>query len=324
MMCSNSTFPDFSTVSQSEFELPIINNGKQVFGCPMKSYFEFNNPAKLSSTLALQTQENGILYISVEFETYCKIQKKRESLELSINEHIYLWLEFDNGENIINWKLFKLPFSLDYFYPIYQSCYQFNWLYKLIEISNLITIPALKKMFWRVLDDQDLMKKFVSIPASKRHHHSFPSGLLAHTLECIEIVVKNLSLMDNFSQSEKEVAILATLFHDLGKTETLTENQHTNIGQLLNHEQFTLFILSRPLRLLAEEWQQGADTLKYLLSWTPKLGFCRFISGNIIKFADHLSTSYSLNKMAFNGKPSFYHYSSIKVGNSNHFVNRLL
>lgn len=149
----NINLPSFSAISENEFELQISSNGKQVFGCPMKSYFEFNNPAKLSSTLALQTQENGILYISVEFETFCKIQKKRESLDLAINEFVYLWLEFDSKESIINWKLFKLPFSLDYFHPIYQSCYQFNWLYQLIKVSSLIRIPALKKMFWQVFAD---------------------------------------------------------------------------------------------------------------------------------------------------------------------------
>lgn len=65
--------------------------------------------------------------------------------------------------------------------------------------------------------DKTLMIAFVSIPASKRHHHSYPRGLLTHSLQCALITMQNMSAMNELTQSEREVTLVAALLHDVGK-----------------------------------------------------------------------------------------------------------
>lgn len=136
--------------------------------------------------------------------------------------------------------------------------------------------------------------------------------------------MQNLEVMSDMSESEKEVTTIAALLHDIGKTKTLGQGQHTSIGHLLDHEQFTLLAISNPLNRLTEYWPQGSETLQYLLMWTHKKGFCRYVGGNVIKLADQLSTSMSLRRMAFKDKPSYYHFSHLNIGQQTHCVNRLV
>ena len=223
----------------------------------------------------------------------------------------------------MNWKLFKLPMYLNEIEVIYQSCYDFESLYQVIEMIHSLTNVNLKAFCWEVLKNPPLIKSFVSIPASKRHHHSFPSGLLVHSLECAYIVSNNLSGMDALSQSEKEVTLVAALFHDIGKTQTLEMSGHSSLGRLIDHEQFTLMALAEPLKHLSLRWNKGAETLAYLLTWKHSMGICRFVGGNVIKFADHFSTSVSIRDMGFEDKPSYFSFTDLQTGSKRHYINRL-
>jgi hypothetical protein len=130
------------------------------------------------------------------------------------------------------------------------------------------------------------------------------------------------SLID-VSRKEKEVAVIAALFHDVGKIKTLGPTQHTSTGRLIDHEKFTLMLLASPLNTLQEYWEQGAETLQYLLTWTDKQGVCRFVSGNAIKMSDRLSTSASLRSMVFKDKPDYFHFAEWSIGSSKLYLNRL-
>ncbi len=232
-------------------------------------------------------------------------------------------VEEDAFGQIENWRLFKSTLDLQQLYPIYQSTYHFESLYQLFNlVESLQTIPL--RMFGRaVLSDLRLMRSLVSIPASKRHHHSFPGGLLAHSLECAFIAAQNLDAIQDILKTEKEVTAVAALLHDIGKTQTLGSDQHTSIGRLLDHEQLTLLVLAEPLNQLTQYWPKGAETLQYLLMWNHKMGFCRYVGGNVIKLADQLSTSTSIRRKAFEGKPDYYNFSVLKIGQQSHYVNRL-
>jgi hypothetical protein len=262
-------------------------------------------------------------YIQVESEDYADINQRYESLNLQNNESLYLWLEQGNDGSVLNWRLFKSTLTLEQLFPIYQACYDFDSLYQLFELVESLRVIPLRMFAREVLMDKPLMTAFVSIPASKRHHHSFPGGLLMHSLECALMTQQTVESLIDVSRKEKEVAVIAALFHDVGKVKTIGPTQHTSTGRLIDHEQFTLMLLSEPLNTLEAYWEQGAETLQYLLTWTEKQGVCRFVSGNVIKMADRLSTSASLRSMAFQDKPEYFHFAELSIGANKHYINRL-
>lgn len=262
-------------------------------------------------------------HIEVDSEDYANINQRYESLNLQNTESLYLWLEQDTNGSVLNWRLFKSTLTLEQLFPIYQACYDFDSLYQLFELVESLRVIPLRMFAREVLMDKQLMTAFVSIPASKRHHHSFPGGLLMHSLECALMTKQTVESLIDISTKEKEVAIVAALFHDVGKVKTIGLTQHTSTGRLIDHEQFTLMLLSEPLNILEEFWEQGAETLQYLLTWKESQGVCRFVSGNAIKMADRLSTSASLRSMAFKDKPDYFHFAELSIGTNKHYLNRL-
>jgi hypothetical protein len=92
---------------------------------------------------------------------------------------------------------------------------------------------------------------------------------------------------------------------------------------MLHHENLTLVVLAKPLEKLSQQWNEGAQVLQYLLMWKESMGFCRFVSGNAIKMADHISTAMSLSQKAFEKLPSHYHFAKLNTGHQEHYLNRL-
>lgn len=296
------------------------NNSKSVMG--YLSILNTETPNSQYCYLGLNTSNQPTQYFDIEQPLFEAINHQRKQLEVN-NEYLYIWLKLDEANQILKWYLFKLPIMLWEFEPIYQACYQFESLYQLVLFGNNLKSPNLKQFFWRCFKDQALMKSFVSLPASKQHHHSFPGGLLMHSLECAKFVYSNLVLIEGMSQNEIEVTMLAALFHDIGKTHTLGQNQHSDLGRLLDHEQLTLIALADALKELTHYWKQGSYALQYLLTWTEKKGFCKFVGGNFIKMADRASTSLALRKMGFSDKPAHYYFSTLNLGNHNVYMSRL-
>lgn len=262
-------------------------------------------------------------YINVDTDSYVVITQRYENLNLQSTESLYLWVEQSTDGNVLNWRLFKSTLTLEQLFPIYQACYDFDSLYQLFELVESLRVIPMRMFTRQVLMDMSLMTAFVSIPASKRHHHSFPGGLLMHSLESALMTKQTVESLIDVSMKEKEVAVVAALFHDLGKVKTIGSTQHTSTGRLIDHEQFTLMLLSEPLNILGEFWEQGAETLQYLLTWKESQGVCRYVSGNAIKMADRLSTSASLRSMAFKDKPDYFHFAELSIGSNKHYLNRL-
>jgi hypothetical protein len=313
----------FSTQPYQRYEVAVNSVGTQYLGYTGVFGSSLGCPTGDVSYISLVDQSHQTIHFQVDSGTYQLIKNKLDSIHLEDREYLYLWVEESAEQQVENWRLFKTTLMLTELYPLYQESYGFESLYQLIELVESLKIIPLRMFCRQVLNNDQLLKSFVSLPASKRHHHSYPGGLLAHSLECALIVARNLEILHDISRSEKETTIVAALLHDIGKTQTLGCQQHTSIGQLLDHEQFSLLVLAEPLSQLTRYWPKGAETLQYLLTWNQKMGFCRFVGGNIIKLADQLSTSSALRRMAFDGKPDYYHFSNLKIGEQNHYLNRL-
>jgi 3'-5' exoribonuclease len=85
------------------------------------------------------------------------------------------------------------------------------------------------------VDDMDFVKKFGSHSAAKSVHHGFVGGLMEHTLGVMKLCEY---YADHYPMLNRDLLITAALFHDIGKTEELSdfpENDYTDYGQLIGH-----------------------------------------------------------------------------------------
>lgn len=256
-----------------------------------------------------------------------QLQKRLKAIESSRNQNMYSYhppqqrfirLEVDLYKNPISFTLFQLPYSMEEVYPLYQSAYDFCDLLEFFELTQQIQILSLKGFIKSLINQTDLMQKFVSLPASRSYHHIYPGGLLKHSLECANSVKRDLDAQKHrISQLEREVTLLAALLHDIGKTETLTYQQGnanvTPTGYLIAHEDLNISVIYPSLEKLKQQNHQAARTLQYLLIWNHSYHksrdpYCKFIGGNLIKEADRFSTGMDVREQIFNGKPSHHFF----------------
>ncbi len=234
-------------------------------------------------------------------------------------DFLYFYVQSNHDNELLDWRFITLPISIEILQPVVEQVVQLDNFIRLLELFQSIQIPALKRFCADLFNDPTRMQTFVRIAASKHHHHAYPGGLLADSVECAYITGQNLKTIQTMCRVEKELTLLAALLHDIGKVASHKQN-----NGFISHEKLNLLSLAHPLINLSEQWQQGAEVLQYLLTWNPKEGFCRYIGGNIIRLADHISTSLSLNQKAFANKPEYYHYSQIKVGDKLVTVSRVV
>ena len=117
-----------------------------------------------------------------------------------------------------------------------------------------------------VLWDDTLAFLFVACPASLKYHHNHPGGLLQHSLECAQMVAR----YEEFNPAQKELGMVAALFHDIAKTLTMTPKmQRTSLGRALDHDKLTLEVLAPYLRPYDRYWPEETAQLRYLMTWRP-------------------------------------------------------
>ena len=132
----------------------------------------------------------------------------------------------------------------------------------LVDLVEQIQHPVLQRFVAQVLLQREVSIPFLRNPASKAHHHNTLGGLLRHSID-----VANIALQNTTSQSERDIVIVASLLHDIGKVKTLNEHiQLTDVGQLIEHDDITLEICAEPLKQLEKENITIANILRHC--WT--------------------------------------------------------
>ncbi|MDF2177929.1 HD domain-containing protein [Aliiglaciecola sp. CAU 1673] len=133
----------------------------------------------------------------------------------------------------------------------------------LIVLASRLQHPLLRRFLRQVLLQQWVGLRFLQCPASLRHHHAYRGGLLQHSVE----IAWDVAGVQELSTLERDIAVVAALLHDIGKTLTLTPDMtRTAIGELVDHSQLTLEICAEPLRALEQEAPKIAHQLRH--AWT--------------------------------------------------------
>jgi 3'-5' exoribonuclease len=187
---------------------------------------------------------------------------------------------------------------------------------QLSKLVNSISHTALRRFVESVLADDEIAFRFISLPASRQHHHCISGGLLEHSLECVAMV----SRFVEFPPAELELAIIGALFHDIGKTKTLKPvGKLTTTGFVCDHDSLTLEVLATHLHRLETICPDAALALRYLWTWrngkkyqhTPLLTIAETIAA-----ADRISCGLNVQDTAFSNQPDWRSFARFGEKNS--------
>ena len=175
---------------------------------------------------------------------------------------------------------------------------------RLLSAINQINDPHLKRFVNRMLGDKEIAEPFMRLRGSSRHHHAFSGGLLLHSIEVVEIILR----MPNLDTQTRDLCIVGGLFHDVGKIWTLNIGGSSTLGCLVSHEHLTLSICKKALEELQATWPDGAYTLMHV--WTAKMTPYAYErktpAAHIVAAADRISSEGAKHSAAFDKLPPWH------------------
>ncbi|GAB6060269.1 3'-5' exoribonuclease YhaM family protein [Desulfonatronum parangueonense] len=109
----------------------------------------------------------------------------------------------------------------------------------LLEIEELCKRELLhgpwRKLCRKVLREPEIRSRLLLAPGAKSMHHAYIGGLIEHTLAVCRLC---LSISELYPQVDREILLVAAIFHDLGKAWELNagiQRDYTDPGRLLGH-----------------------------------------------------------------------------------------
>jgi 3'-5' exoribonuclease len=133
----------------------------------------------------------------------------------------------------------------------------------LIVFTSRLHHSAMRQFLRQVLLQPNIGLRYLQCPASLRYHHNYPGGLIQHSVE----MAWDIAGIRELSTFEQDIAVVAALLHDIGKTLTMTPDcTRTAIGSLVDHGQLTLEICAEPLKSLEKVAPAMAHQLRH--AWT--------------------------------------------------------
>ena len=182
---------------------------------------------------------------------------------------------------------------------------------QLVEIIADLEEPALRQFLGDVMNDDRLFLPFLQIAASGQHHHSEPTGLLRHSVECATMVSR---ILDQHGPN-RDLAIVAALLHDIGKVKCFDVNgKRTVSGYVLDHNTLTLELLAPHLSGLDEVWSDGGVALRYILMWQTgrRMSSVPLLTvAEAVASADRLSSGFDRENQVFSASPDWRRFARI-------------
>jgi len=195
----------------------------------------------------LRTNRNGNLYLQVELSDRtgsipARLWNANEAVYKSFDNGQYVHVEgtaqlYQGAMQIIASRLRKVdPTEIDAadFKPLPAVAVARLFL-RLEEILRGMECPSLKTLAECFLMDDALMAKFQMAPAGTKNHHAYHGGLLEHTVNLMEVILR---ICPCYPQLDRNLLLMGALLHDLGKVEELSFEHglsYTDEGQLVGH-----------------------------------------------------------------------------------------
>jgi 3'-5' exoribonuclease len=174
-----------------------------------------------------------------------------------------------------------------------------SMLLQLLAIERSIMSPALRSFVGEVMIDRRVAVPFISVPASLKHHHQQPGGLLTHSVNVAEIIQG----IPGLTSTQRDICVVGGLLHDVGKTRTNKDREITLTGKPISHNALTLEIFGAALQTLDRSWGEAALTLRHI--WTCASPGVRYgeppatVLAEVVRFADHFSAELDKERQAF-------------------------
>lgn len=263
---------------------------------------------QLESISTVQVANGSTTLLTVKTakdELYTLEKHKEDVLQYEVGSLLfveYTTIKTDSDESklsINNVQTIPSFYDLSYLNQLFNEAEEVSDLIRLLQFIDRLHDLHIKQLLIELFQDPKVVLPFITMPASHKHHHSYPGGLLSHSIECAEWLES--IAYSALETSEAELTLVAALLHDLGKIETM--NTH-NSRQLVPHETLSLLLVEPAILKMQEKWQQGADTLRAMLSFSiSSEKFPNFPGCLLVKMADQFSTSVSARKIAFEASP---------------------
>ncbi|MBN8735372.1 MAG: HD domain-containing protein [Xanthomonadales bacterium] len=170
---------------------------------------------------------------------------------------------------------------------------------KLADFVDQLEPKLLRQFLNRVLTDPRIASSITTCKGSFKHHHHEPGGLLAHSVEVMEIAGDMAGARLN--PLEKAMTQVAALLHDLGKVRAVgSGNIRPTHYLLVSHESQTIRMLDPHLEWLRDRSPQIAAGLDYTLEFLAKhpaeRGRALFLAGDLVCAADRMSAALDNHK----------------------------
>ncbi|MGF1720460.1 TraI domain-containing protein [Vibrio kyushuensis] len=176
--------------------------------------------------------------------------------------------------------------------------------YALCTILSSITDENLIGFVDTFRCDHEFLSHFLTLGASRNHHHSEEGGLLAHSVEVVTSVVGAMNAFE-FSDKSYQVALVAALLHDTGKA--FASYLGGEIRYIpTQHEPLVFQMFSKALDVLWTNKKSWWELLS--MSWLKTHGYDSNPISLAVQNADRLSASVSRANQLFAHAPSYYYF----------------
>lgn len=170
---------------------------------------------------------------------------------------------------------------------------------RLADFVDRLEPRILRQFLNRVLIDPRVASSITTCKGSLKHHHQEPGGLLAHSVEVMEIAGDMAG--ERLNPLEKAITQVAALLHDLGKVRAVGSGSIRPTHYLLvSHESQTIRMLDPHIEWLRARSPQIAAGLDYTLEFLGKhpaeRGRALFIAADLVCAADRMSAALDNHK----------------------------
>lgn len=188
---------------------------------------------------------------------------------------------------------------------------------RFVRLLEQVTAPELMPFvrYWN--SHPEHFEAYLIMPASYRDHHAYRHGLFQHSVEVAELAYSN-AINLRHSSIECQIALLAGLFHDIGKVYSQSE-ANIETYQTGAHECLNFSLLAEPLKFLAAQDWDAHRLFSSMLAPYQQYRSEQYAVESIFRFADHASCISDRTHVLFSGKPAHFRF----LKNGDNMIRRL-